>query len=212
MRNCISFGLIVLASLVANSTLAAEEKEEKKKREELKEKLKRIERELGTDEVEEARGKKSIAAIVKVLMSADQMTVYRIDPSTRLKKAADPEAKPKNDAKYFHEYEILAESKVEKAEKRKEIVTFLGKEMHWSEWLRAKCFIPRHGVSVKSGMENWEFVICFQCAQMHVYRDGESLSTITLVDIHDKNTIRELVPEKDEKKAEAKDEKKDRKP
>lgn len=158
------------------------------------------------------RGKKNIAAIVKVLKAADQMAVYRIDPSTKLKKAADPDAEPKKDAKYFHEYEILAESKVEKSEKRKEIVTFFGEVMHWSDWFKARCFIPRHGVSVKSGKENWDFVICFQCAQMHVYREGESLSTIPLVDILDKNPIRELVPDMDEKKSEAKDDKKERKP
>jgi hypothetical protein len=211
MRNGIVFGLIVLASLVASPSLMAGEKEDKK-REELKEKLKRIERQFGKNEDEEVRGKKNIAAIVKVLKAADQMMVYRIDPLTRLKKAADPDAEPKKDAKYFHEYEILAESKVEKAEKRKEIVTFIGEEMHWSEFLKALCFIPRHGVSVKSGKETWDFVICFQCEQMRVYRDGESLLTIPLVDILDKNPIRVLFPEKDEKNAEAKDDKKDRKP
>ncbi|PTY03556.1 hypothetical protein DB346_06715 [Verrucomicrobia bacterium LW23] len=44
----------------------------------------------------------------------------------------------------------------------------------------AKCFNPRHALFLTSGGTRYEYVICFECEQMRVYRSESRLETVPI--------------------------------
>ena len=38
----------------------------------------------------------------------------------------------------------------------------------------AMCFFPRHGVRVKANGHTYDFVVCFECGQTHVFKDSSA--------------------------------------
>jgi hypothetical protein len=49
----------------------------------------------------------------------------------------------------------------------------------------ASCFAPRHGLSASQGSDRVDFVICFECQQLEVYRSSGSAYPDTSAGIDD---------------------------
>jgi hypothetical protein len=81
----------------------------------------------------------------------------------------------------FQGYRILGQVRLEKAEQRKEVATFLGKALHWNILRQALCFNPRHGLRVVHDKRTLELVICFECNRIEVYEGGEIQETVTVL-------------------------------
>lgn len=44
---------------------------------------------------------------------------------------------------------------------------------------RAACFDPRHALRVSFGNHTFDFLLCYACHQLAIYRDGEHLTTLS---------------------------------
>jgi hypothetical protein len=110
-------------------------------------------------------------------MAADEGTIEILSlyPSALSKppagdKPADPQPK-------FHSYPILGRTKVTDPKVKKELLMELAKSIRASipedgGISVALCFNPRHGIIYTKGEKKLEFLICFECEQVHPY-DGE---------------------------------------
>jgi hypothetical protein len=75
----------------------------------------------------------------------------------------------------FHGWKVLGKTAVKDAETRKKLIEAFEKGVSEYKDGAARCFNPRHGIRVKHDGKTVEFVICFECAQVHVaIRDGNS--------------------------------------
>lgn len=101
------------------------------------------------------------AAARTALERADVIEVLSLDPSG----AADAKDT-------FHDYKVLARAAVNDAEARKAMVEAVSKGVAESDGSIAKCFEPRHGLHVVYDGKTYDFLICYQCSQIHVLAAG----------------------------------------
>jgi hypothetical protein len=78
---------------------------------------------------------------------------------------------PESDQR-FHGASVLGKMTVIDEKDRKKLVDAfrLGVE---ESTMSALCFFPRHGIRLKKGSETVDLVICFQCMQVHIIKDGQ---------------------------------------
>jgi hypothetical protein len=188
----IAFGVTFVALLPAR----ADDKEEKERRERIEKQLAELEPRLEKEEWA-VKCKQTIAEFMKELTNAERIDLFRINP-----RELPEENKEKK--KEFHGYEILAEARVASDEKRKEVATFLGKTLHWSELRKASCFNPRHGLRAVSGKRTWDFLICFECNRVRVFEGGETLAELPLAFVEGKNPIEQFLQGSDKKTSDGK--------
>jgi hypothetical protein len=73
----------------------------------------------------------------------------------------------------FQGWKVLGKKTIDTSEIRKKIVDALEKGVVENQGgVTVKCFNPRHGIRVTHNGKTADFVICFQCLQVHVYMDG----------------------------------------
>jgi hypothetical protein len=79
----------------------------------------------------------------------------------------------------FHGYKVLGVAVIRDAETRKNLVSVFETAVAENEGIMAACFNPRHGIRVTRNRQHADFVICFECAQVHVTGEvqGEFLIT-----------------------------------
>jgi hypothetical protein len=94
-----------------------------------------------------------------IFKSGEKIIVYSIDPQ----QASD--SKPQNG---FRGYRILAQAEILDANLRSELKSTLVKGMNQNA-VAAKCFNPRHGLRVSSGLRTVDLVICFECSSLEVH-------------------------------------------
>lgn len=99
------------------------------------------------------------------------VTLYSLDPGKQMDKTAYQEW---NDGEppRFHKFNVLGKVALNAKE-----VTATVEEINavTRESLGAKvdgCFYPRHGVSIRTCDNSYDFVICYSCAKYAVYRNG----------------------------------------
>lgn len=192
MRNLIAAIGLMVVCLVAASSSAADDKEDKQSLDRLKKELAEIEPIFEKEDWAVAR-KKLIAELRKDLDKAERMELYRLNAR------ALPEGNPQK-KKEFHGYEILAEVTVSSGNQRKGAAAFLGSKLHWSEFRKAACFNPRHGMKLVSGKRTLEFLICFECWQVDVYEGGKGLGRLAVDFTEGKNPLDQSLQELTEKK------------
>ena len=96
-----------------------------------------------------------------ILEKADSIELISLSPS-RLKE------EPKD---AFHGWKMLGKTTVNKAEDRKALVEAFVKGVAENKGMAARCFNPRHGIRAKHDGKTADFVICFECYQVHAYLD-----------------------------------------
>ncbi len=117
------------------------------------------------------------AAVVFGLLWSNQPYISTKNPATLTLYALDGNAFAKPDVEEeFHKYPVLGKVNIQSAKTRMEIVAAINAGVAESGAM-AKCFWPRHGVSVADGKKTLDFVICFECFQVKRF-DGSSDSTV----------------------------------
>lgn len=79
----------------------------------------------------------------------------------------------------FHGYPVLGKVEIDDAKKRGEIMAALRQGMARNDIDPADCFWPHHGIRAVEQGQTVDYVICFKCLQLHVYRDGKMTTELT---------------------------------
>ena len=93
-----------------------------------------------------------------ILEKAEKFEVLSLSPE-RLKE------KPKDD---FHGWRVIGRTTVAAADREKLVAAFK-KGVADNDGTVAACFNPRHGIRVTHDGKTADFVICFECLQVHAY-------------------------------------------
>lgn len=99
----------------------------------------------------------------------DRLVLYSIDG-----RSVDPETRQriKTDEE-FHGFPVLGKVEIDKASDRKAIVNAVHEGIAQSNGMKARCFVPRHGLRVETNDNAIDYVICFECLQIDTYANGE---------------------------------------
>jgi len=110
------------------------------------------------------------AIAAAILEQADQFELLSLNPDHQ-QKAAEGD---------FHGYRILGTAVINDIETRKKLVSAFEQAVTENQGIIvAACFNPRHGIRVARNGKHADFVICFECYQVHVSGEvyGEFLIT-----------------------------------
>ncbi|MBL8821288.1 MAG: hypothetical protein JNJ77_01780 [Planctomycetia bacterium] len=107
-----------------------------------------------------------LADYLAPISDADKVTLYSID-------GKDPEgSKPSNKgAEKFHGTPVLGTIEIKDSQIREQLVQALLKNMQVEGKAIPACFIPRHGIRAEKSGKTTDYVICFECYQVEVYRN-----------------------------------------
>jgi hypothetical protein len=92
----------------------------------------------------------------------DEFELYSLNPETQLK--AD---------EGFHGWQVLAVTLVKEKKDRMELLEAMRSGVKENEGMVADCFNPHHGIRLRNGAVTTDLVICFQCLQVQVFKDGK---------------------------------------
>lgn len=73
----------------------------------------------------------------------------------------------------FHGQPVLGTARVDDLATRDLILQLVERGIEASDGTVAACFDPRHGISVAIDGATIDFLICYECLSMEVYRNGE---------------------------------------
>lgn len=94
----------------------------------------------------------------------------------------------------LHAHEILGERTIDDPQEIERLVAGIKAGVHQGG-MPSACFNPRHAVSVSNANGTYDFLICFECAWLYVYRRGEKQPLAALTFARGKDAIIELFPE-----------------
>jgi hypothetical protein len=94
-----------------------------------------------------------------ILEQADGFELLSLNPKHQQKTA-------KGD---FHGYQVVGRAVIADPEARKKLVSAFERGVAENQGMIAACFNPRHGIRVTQNGKLEDFVICFECAQVHSY-------------------------------------------
>jgi hypothetical protein len=77
----------------------------------------------------------------------------------------------------FYNHRVLGRTTVSDPATRKKLNAGLRAGARESDGSRMACFSPRHGIRVTERGRVTDFVICFECRQVRVYRDGVNVAS-----------------------------------
>ncbi len=80
----------------------------------------------------------------------------------------------------FYSHRILGHAPVVDPAMRKQLSDALRKAARESKGEMMACFEPRHGIRVTNHGQVTDFVICFECLQVAVWRDGKQIAYFTI--------------------------------
>jgi hypothetical protein len=79
----------------------------------------------------------------------------------------------------FHNYRIIGKTTVANRDMQKKLTAALVLDAKETNG-QMGCFSPRHGIRVTHGSEITDYVICFECGQVQVWRDTQEISHFTI--------------------------------
>jgi hypothetical protein len=103
-------------------------------------------------------------------------TLYSLEPDQNA--AASPNTPSATES--FHGYPVLGKTEVKDAVVRRKLVAAFNHGVHDHDGSAAACFLPHHGIRVQKGKDIVDLVICFQCAQVKMFNNGEPLETLLI--------------------------------
>ncbi len=109
----------------------------------------------------------------QALASADSVVLYSLEPWTE-----NPEADRNWKGAKFHGYNCLGQLRLTGQQAQTAIAEFK-KAIPKEEGPMAMCFDPHHALRVVSGHHTYDFLLCFQCAQMEVYEDNKEIADLS---------------------------------
>lgn len=126
--------------------------------------------------------------VADALNAPDEFILYSLEPGG-LGKLKDDD---KVDAKTFHGHTILGQTEVKDAATRKKLVTAFNRGVGDHDGSVAGCFMPHHGIRVRSGKHVVDLVVCFMCAQVKVYENGKE-GELILISTSPRDTFNEVL-------------------
>jgi len=91
-----------------------------------------------------------------------QVTLYTLDPKLAASASITNE-------KVFHGFNILGKANIGSEVEKKALLDALASGIPMSPPIAPSCFYPRHGLAIRSGTNNSDYVICFECRKVRVY-------------------------------------------
>jgi hypothetical protein len=113
---------------------------------------------------------------ISVLRNAKEVEVFSIDPTW-----AEDSDKYKDPKIGFQERKPLGKTLVKDVETADKIKKEVFESLHILPKLeRTLCFIPRHGLRVKTHNDTLDMLICFQCKKVHIVFNGKPLAELAI--------------------------------
>ena len=78
----------------------------------------------------------------------------------------------RTDPARFHGHEILGRAVISEPKKLLSVLDLVARACCENDDTVAACFSPRHGVRVDDGESVVDLLVCFECLQIKVFRDG----------------------------------------
>jgi hypothetical protein len=97
----------------------------------------------------------------KVLREATEVTLYSLEPSVRIR----------TEKFEFCGFTVLGKVTLD-GETAKKVGTEFADAAVVANGLVAGCFNPRHGLEIKSNGHQYDFVLCYECCQIQVFKDN----------------------------------------
>lgn len=104
------------------------------------------------------------ADVLDALRNAPAITLLSLDPTL---------GKQLSDSNTFHGWRVLGQTEITVADDCKTVATAIETAVNTSKGVGALCFVPHHGIVIKSAGQTYEFVICFMCGGMYIYTSGQ---------------------------------------
>jgi hypothetical protein len=101
-----------------------------------------------------------------VLNSARSAVLYSLDPNL-----------DRRSGELFCGVRVLGKARLQADETRRAADAFASAVSNW-KGVTAECFNPRHGLSITSDGHRYDFVLCYECQQIAIYRDGNDVSEL----------------------------------
>jgi hypothetical protein len=99
-----------------------------------------------------------------LLEQAPELVVFSLDPRRPTRDASEK----------FHGWRVLGKTILKRDEPRRAaLVEALDQGVKEYQGSGARCFNPRHGLRATIAGKTADFVICFECAQTHLFLTGE---------------------------------------
>ena len=107
------------------------------------------------------------AEVIRALRSSEKATLYSLEPWE----------KPAANDRTLHRYKILGQADLDRSQTRAAIAEFEAVVSGWNG-LVAMCFDPRHGIRVTLGGASYDLLLCYECNQLYVYKDGQLVTRL----------------------------------
>ena len=114
--------------------------------------------------------------VAEALDAPDAFVLFSLEPTPIA--VAGVQGKPPADT--FHGHTVLGKTEIKDAVTRRRLVGAFNGGVGDHDGSVAACFIPHHGMRVLKGKHSVDLVICFKCAQVYVYVDGEKTESILI--------------------------------
>lgn len=139
----------------------------------------------------QSRENKLPADAAAALVSGTKFVLYSLSPGLL---DADPFAPPQSNVgkkalperERLHLFEILGQTELKNGEDRKAAVALLHESIRKWDGAVAACFHPRHALRVTHQGVVFDFVICFECRTIQLYRDSEQYRHVNIMGKPDK--------------------------
>ncbi len=101
--------------------------------------------------------------------SAQVFTLYSLEPALAGKSS-------RKDVEKFRHWSVLGKTSSLDQRERRDLEEALTRGNQENQGEVAACFNPRHGIHLQRAKESVDLVICFECAQVEVFKDGKKVS------------------------------------
>jgi hypothetical protein len=114
--------------------------------------------------------------VAEALDAPEKFILYSLEPAPVGVSNAATQAPTET----FHGQTVLGKTEVRDAVTRRKLVAAFNRGVSDHDGSVAACFMPHHGVRIQKGKHTIDLVICFMCAQVYTYVDGEQTDTILI--------------------------------
>jgi hypothetical protein len=108
---------------------------------------------------------------LRPLDNADSFELFSLDPSMRGWPATPGQ-------RIFNGYRVLGSTIVTDSQTRSDISAALKAGIRASDGNEAACFEPRHGIRVTQANTVTDYIICFECKVVEVWRDEKRITSL----------------------------------
>ena len=129
------------------------------------------------------------------LRKVDSFELYSLEPFIDPNNT-EADYDPKGSGERLHGWRVLGKTTVSDEATRREVIDALDKGID-PEGRGAKCFWPRHAIRRMSDDKPVDLLICFQCGNIEIYRNGKRVGSYSSVSRDVQSTLDEVLRKAD---------------